>query len=543
MASPRLQDFASGLSIAGLLLPEAVAYASIGNLPPQAGVIALFAGLLCYGLLGSSRFAVVSATSSSAAVMAAATAVMANGDLALRLALSFGLILLTGVFFVLAAMARMGNASDFIAKPVLRGFAFGLTLVIILKQLPKMVGVHPGHGDTLYFVVDLFQHLTEWNQPGLMLGMASLATLWALSRWRRVPGALVVIVTGIALAHWVDLGAHGIETVGPIHLKLLAPSLPDLSRTQWMRLAEVAAAMAFVLYAESYGSVRTFAIKHKDGISPNRDLLALGAANLASGLFHGMPVGAGYSATSANEAAGAQSKLSIWICAAVVLLMVVTLLPAIALTPEPVLAAIVIHAVSHSLNLNALRPYFEFRRDRLVVIASILGVLALGVLDGLLAAIGLSLMMTIKRLSNATVSELGRLHDGHDFVSTKIHPDAAQIPGILILRPETPMFFANVDPVLTRVRQALVQHASTTTLIVSLEESPDLDGTCIEALREFALEIQASGKHLMLTRLKSRVQDVLLKASIPGLRGPALSDLSVDDAVRVAQSLHDAPNE
>ena len=241
-----LRDILSGISIAGLLLPEAVAYASIGNLPPQAGVMALFAGLICYGLVGSSRFAVVSATSSSAAVLAAVTASIANGDTALRLLLSVGLILLTAVFFLVAGTARMGNASDFISKPVLRGFAFGLSIVIVLKQLPKMVDVHPLQGDMLHFVPELFGQLSRWNHSGLALGLAALGVLLILERFRKLPGTLVVLALGIGLARWIDLSAHGIQVVGPIRLELVAPSLPGLNRPEWMRLAELAVAMALV---------------------------------------------------------------------------------------------------------------------------------------------------------------------------------------------------------------------------------------------------------------------------------------------------------
>lgn len=159
----RWPDVIAGVSIAGLLLPEAVAFSWIGNLPPQAGVVALFAGLICYGLLGTSRFAIVSATSSSAAVLAAATASIAGGDAGLRLSLAVGLVTLTGVFFVLIGLARMGSITDFIAKPVLRGFAFGLAIVTILKQFATVVGVHPQHGDMPRFVPELLGQAARWN--------------------------------------------------------------------------------------------------------------------------------------------------------------------------------------------------------------------------------------------------------------------------------------------------------------------------------------------------------------------------------------------
>ena len=156
-------DIIAGLSLAGLLLPEAVAYSSIANLPPQAGVIALFAGLICYGLVGTSRFAIVSATSSSAAVLAAASVTMSSGDNTLRFAIAIGLVMLTGLFFIIAGLSRIGSMSNFIAKPVLRGFAFGLAIVIILKQVANVVGVHPHHSDLIRFMAELFSQTMMWN--------------------------------------------------------------------------------------------------------------------------------------------------------------------------------------------------------------------------------------------------------------------------------------------------------------------------------------------------------------------------------------------
>jgi len=312
-ATSWLPDLVAGLAVAGLLVPEAVAYSSIAALPPEYGVIALLAGLTCYGLVGRSRFAIVSATSSSAAVLAAATASLASGDAGLRLALATGLVLLTGVFFLVAGFARMGAISAFIAKPVLRGFTFGLALVIIVRQLPNILGVHAQHADILHYSLDLFDQFSRWNPAGVGTGLAALVLLFLLKPYRRIPAALLAIVLGIAAQAVWGLDQHGVALVGNIDLQFKAPSVPELTRDEWLRLGELAFAMLFVLYAESYGSVRSFALKHGDPVSADRELLALGLSNLASGLFAGMPVGAGYSATSANEAAGARSRRAAWV--------------------------------------------------------------------------------------------------------------------------------------------------------------------------------------------------------------------------------------
>ncbi|WLI91130.1 SulP family inorganic anion transporter [Massilia sp. R2A-15] len=537
-AAPAWPDLIAGLSLAGLLLPEAVAYSSIANLAPQAGVIALFAGLVCYGVLGTSRFAIVSATSSSAAVLAAASATMSNGANALRLTVAVAMVMLTGLFFVLAGAAKIGNVSDFIAKPVLRGFAFGLAIVIILKQLANVVGVHPARSDMIRFVIDLVGQARVWNWPALGVAVGALALLFFLARVPRLPGGLLVIACGVGAGQWLQLSQYGIGLVGTIHLDLAVPTVPALSYVQWLRVGELSLAMVMILYAESYSSIRSLAMKHGDAVAPNRDLLAIGVANLVSGMFHGMPSGAGYSATSANEAAGASSRWAGWCAAAALLVIVLTMLPLIALTPEPVLAAIVIHAVSHTLHPAVFRPVFALHRDRLVVAAAVMAVLVFGILDGLLAAVAVSLVMLLRRLSESSVTVLARLGDGHDFVSRIVYPQAEPVHGILILRPDTGLFFANADRIMAEARrQVTAAGEDALAVILSLEESPDLDSSSFEAIRDFCAALVAEQKLVLFARLKPPVLSLLGRAHIPGLAETALGDLSVDDAVSAAQGL------
>ncbi|MEB0059519.1 SulP family inorganic anion transporter [Variovorax sp. LG9.2] len=530
---PAVADLVAGLSIAGLLLPEAVAYSSIAGLPPQSGVLALFAGLLVYGLLGNSRFAIVSATSSSAAVLLAATGSLAGTDAALRVALGAGIVLLTGVFFIIAGLARLGAVSSLIAKPVLRGFALGLAITIVVKQMPKVLGVHPMHTDFLRFGWELLAGWSHWNWAGGAMALVALALLRGLGRWRAVPAALLVIAIGIALDVSGYCEAWNVAPVGTFTLDFSSPGMPQLARADWLRLGELAFAMALILYAESYGSIRTFALRHGDNVSANRDLFALGVANIASALFHGMPVGAGYSATSANEAAGAQSRAAGLVAGAVVLIAVLTLLPWIAHTPEPLLAAIVINAVSHSLNPAALRPLFVWRRDRLIALVAVAAVLLLGVLDGLLAAIGLSLLMLLRGMSRAGVSWLGRLDGGHDYVDTARHPEAVVPPGVLIARPEVPLFFGNADGVFATLRTRVEATPMLQRMVLSLEESPDLDATSIEALCDFAQWTRQRGSQLVLARVKDTVRDLLGQVRSADLPAAAYAPWSVDDAMQL----------
>lgn len=528
-SSARIADVLAGLAIAGLLVPEAVAYSGIAGMPPQAGVVALLVGLVCYGLLGTSRFAVVSSTSSSAAVLAAGTLLLAGGAVN-RVAVAATLVLLGGICFVVAGIARLGGLSHLIARPVLRGYTFGLAIVIALKQLPHLGGWADLHGDFVpLLVLDLLRTSGQVHAVTLMTGMLALAVLFACERVRRLPGSLLVIALGVAASDW--LAAHGVPLTGAIHLQMSIGMPVWPSSGQWLPSVEMAAALLLILYAESYSSIRGFALKHDDPVEPNRDLLVLGVANVLSGLFQGMPVGAGYSATSANEAAGAQSRLAGLVAAFTVLLMVLLLLRWIERIPLAVLAAIVIHAVSKSWRLSVFRPYFQWKRDRLLALAAVVAVLSLGILNGLLFAIAFSLILLLRQLATARVSVLGRLGTTHDFVDIAQHPDAAQPPGMLILRPEEPLFFANAESMMTSARKLVEQRSDLQHVILSLEASPDLDGTALEALGEFSGWLQARGTTLRVARLKDATHALLRRAALPQLSSQALDSWSVEDAV------------
>jgi len=522
-------DVLAGLSIAGLLLPEAVAYSGIAGLPPQAGVIALLVGLVCYGLLGRSRYAIVSATSSSAAVLAAGTLALAGPAGAARAAVAATLVLLTGGCFLIAGVARLGGLSHLIARPVLRGFTFGLACVIALKQLPNLFGLPGLHGDFVPLLLTTLVKSIGQIQPATMgAGVIALLLLFLCERVRRLPGSLLVIVLGVAVSGW--LAQHGVTLTGAINL---TPdwSLPVWPTSgQWLPSIELAAALLLVLYAESYGAIRAFALKHGDPVEANRDLLVIGVANALSGLLHGMPLGAGYSGTSANEAAGARSRLAGLVAAASVLLMVLLLLRWIERIPEPVLAAIVIHAVSKSWRLSVFKPYLQWKRDRLVALAAVVAVLALGILNGLLVAIAFSLVMLLRQLATPRLSVLGQLPGSHDFVDIAEHPSAQEQAGMLILRPEEPLFFANAESILALARQRVDEHAGTRVVVLSLEESSDLDSTALESLADFATWLSARDIPLRVARLKDAVRELLLRAALPQLSPQALDFWSVQDA-------------
>jgi MFS superfamily sulfate permease-like transporter len=528
MTRTTVPDLLAGLSIAGLLLPEAVAYSGLAGLPPQAGVIGLFAGLVCYGLIGRSRFAIVSATSSSAAVLASATLTLAGGNLAARLALASILVAGAGAVFCLSAALRLGAMSSLIARPVLRGYTFGLALVIAVKQWPTLVQLHTHSTEFFALLLEVVRGSGGWQLPSLACGLVALAGLFLLERIPRAPGALVVIVASIAAAGF--LAAHGVALTGPIHLALGMPVMALPAESRWLPLAEYSFALMFIAYAESYGSIRTYALKHNDAVQPNRDLLALGVANVVSGLLQGTPVGAGYSGTSANAAAGAQSRAAGLYAAGVVLVLVLLLLGWIERIPQPVLAAIVIHAVSKSLRPSTFSNYLRWHRDLPIALAAVLAVMVFGVLNGLLVAIAFSLAMLIRSLASPRLSVLGRV-GAHDYVSVARFPNAVTVPQLLVLRPEEPLFFANAEPLMSQVRARVLAAPAAKVVVLSLEESPDLDSTALETLSEFCTWFAARGGEFRVARLKEGARDALARAGLSLLPVTALEYSSVDDAV------------
>ena len=529
-------DVVAALSIAGLLLPEAVAYSGVAQLPPQAGVIALFAGLLCYWLVGRSRFAIVSATSSSGAVLASAMLALNATTMAQRVVLASVLVVGSGIAFALTGVLRLGLMSNLIARPVLKGYTFGLALVIAVKQWPTMVNVHAHSGSFFALLGELARDFPSWHTVSLWCGLAALAGLFLLERFRRIPGALVVIIAAIAASGW--LASHGVALTGPIHLGLGVPHLAAPQGVRYVTLVEYSVALMFILYAESYGSIRTFALKHNDEVQPNRDLLALGLANFVSGLFQGTPVGAGYSATSANETAGAQSRWAGLFAAVAVLVLVLAFLPWIERIPEPALAAIVIHAVSKSLRISVFRNYFKWHRDRIVVVVAVLAVILFGILNGLLIAIAVSVAILLQALTRPRLSVLGRMGE-HDYVSLVRFPQAHCPPDMLVLRPEEPLFFGNADPLFAQAREQVLKQPQAKLVVLSLEESPDLDSTALESLDEFRAWLAARGAQLRLARLKDSARHALMRAHFPQLSGSNLDYHSVDDAARgVCVSAH-----
>jgi MFS superfamily sulfate permease-like transporter len=524
----RRNDLIAGLSISGLMLPEAVAYAGIAGLPPQRAIFAGIAGCVVYALAGRSRFAVVTATSSSAAILAATLAVM-PGDSFDKTVYATILVGLTGLLFLIGAAFRLGGLTGFISRPVLRGFAFGLAITIILRQLPLLVGVPAPAHNIFLLAVGLVEAVPSWNPASVAVGGLALAALLLIRRYRFVPGAFLILAAGIAASYALDLPGRGVAVVGAIDRSLAWPTLPVVGLSDFSRLAQYALPLVLILFAESWGTIRALALRHGDPVEANRELGALGLANLASFLVQGMPVGAGFSAGNASEAAGAASRATAVVGALGLALLIAFAAPLIALLPEPVLAAVVITALVHVLDPAPLVRLWKLDRDQYVALGAAAGVLLLGVLDGMLVAIALSIAALVRRLAWPHVARLGRLGGGHDFVDLARHSDALSPPGVAIWRPAEPLFFANAERVLAFIAAQTRADPAIRAIVISLEESFDLDSTALEVLVEADAALRAAGIRVELARVHDHVRDLLAAAGARDLA--AHSAYSVDDAV------------
>lgn len=523
-----VRDLLAGLSVAGLMVPEAVAYAAIAGLAPGRALIAGTVGGLAYAAFGRSRFAIVSPTSSSAMILAAAIGSLGTASVA-RDEMATALTLAVGVIFVGLSLFRLGSLAGFVSRPVLRGFAFGLAITIIIKQLPKLAGISVPSGSIGMVAFDLWRQMADWHWLSIMLGLIALAALLIMRRIQNLPGTVIVIAAGIGLSMLTDLSRFGIALAGPALIEWPGFTLP-LGFDIWGRIIQLTAPITLIIFAESWGTMRNLALRHGDTLAPNRELGAIGVANCASALVQGMPIGAGFSGCSANEAAGATSRWAAVTASLCVFALALFAGGLIARIPEPVLAAIVIAALTHALSPAPFLRLFQIDRDPWIGLAAAGGVLALGVLYGMLVAVALSIAELLYRLSHPSVSELGQIGE-HDFIDLVRHPEAVRLSGIAIFRPNAPLFFANAEASLRAIGDALRTRPEPV-LVLSLEESSDLDSTAVEALAEFAQAQKAQARRLILARAHDRARDVLEAAGEADL---ALgSTFSVADAARLA---------
>jgi sulfate permease, SulP family len=534
-------DLIAGLTVWAILVPQALAYASIANVSPVVGLYAAPGALLLYAALGSSRVLVIGPMAAAAALSAATIAdVVPVGDGRFA-ALTAGLAIVAGVAALIAGLLRLGFLADFISQPVLKGLIIGLALTIIVGQLPKLFGISGGTGHFFEQAWHLVTHLNETHALTLLVGGCSLAVILGLRRVAPgVPGPLVAVVAAIAAVKAFGLD---VPTVGSIASGLPSLGLPDIELADAGRLAGGGIGVMLIAFAEGLGAAKAYETRDVD---PNRELVALGGANLASGLSSGMVVSGSLSKTAVNASAGAHTQASGLLAAALTVVALLFLTGLFEDLPQATLAAVVIAAVIELVDVRALVELYDTytrrlgrqygwvaRPDFLAAVATLLGVTVVGTLAGLFIGIGVSLLLLIYRASRPYVAVLGRTPgpDGayHDMES---HPDARPPDGIVVLRIESGLYFANAENVRSRILGAGGADG-VRGVVVDAETTPFIDVSAARMLVDTHEQLRARGVPLVLARTVGQVRDVLgCITDEQDLTGPYATIHAAVDALR-----------
>jgi high affinity sulfate transporter 1 len=530
-------DAIGGIVSWGVMVPVAMAYAGLAGMPPETGLVTAFAAMTAYAIFGTSRHLKVTASSSVAILSASVVgAILSSQDPTTYVLLSAGLALIVGVILVVAGAARLGFLSQFLAASVVTGFVIGLAVTITIGQLPGLLGIPPVDGTTVQKMVGIAQEMLGLTTPATaILGVGSLVGIVLLKRVApRIPGALVALIVGIVLSTALDLSAHGVAVVGDIDTGVPLPSIPRFSFSDLVFLVTGAFGIVFLALAESIGAARSFGARHGYEIDPDQELIALGASNVASGLFGGFTVDASFSQSATAESAGARTQVSSLITAGLVLATAIVLAPIFRTLPIAVLAAIVIASVVGLVDLGELRRYYAWKRtDFLLAMTALVGVVSTTALTGMAIAVALSLFAILYQASRPYIAVLGRIPGTPPvFADADRHPTAEPIEGFLLLRPNVPLTFVNADVAKDQI-VALVraQPAGLRALIIDIGATADLDVATTDMLAALVTELRGAEVELRLAQVRGSVRDRMRRTGLVDLIGEANWFLSDEAAV------------
>jgi SulP family sulfate permease len=519
-------DVIAGLTLWGLVVPEGMAYAGIANLPPEAGLYTLVASLLIYALFGTSRHLSVQATSATAALIAGTAAAIAvtTNDMALYWATATALVLVVAVFFLIAGVARLGWVTQFLSKPVMGGFVTGLAIFVAVGQLYKLFGVEKVEGNTVQKFVGVIRELPEANWVTVAVGLSALALLFLLPRLsRRIPAGLVVLFGYILLSTALGLHAtYGVHVVGVLPAGLPRLSLPQVPLSTWLALQLPAMGIVLVAYSEALGVAREFAEKHGYEVNADQELVAHGLTNLVSGLFGGMIAAGGMSASAVKDGAGARSQVANLVAWAVTVLTLLFLTPLFTNLPEAVLAALIIHAVWHIIMDRRLEQIrLVSRTEFWLGMITLGGVLLIDVLEGMILGLVFSMLLVIYRSSRPHLASLGRVPGVPGAYSDLTrHPENMTIPGVLIVRVDAVLYYANALTVRDQL-MALIAATDPAPYAVILDAAGqhELDLTSADMLKGLVSTLRARGVTLCLAEVHTPVIDAARRTGLLALIG------------------------
>ena len=495
-------DLVAGLTTAAVVIPKAMAFAAIAGLPLVVGLYTSLVPLVIYAVMGTSRPLSVTTTSTIGILtLATLNRVGPGGDSATLITVAATLALLTGGYLLLAGVLRLGYIANFISDPVLIGFKAGIGMIIVLDQIPKMLGVHIIKSSFFQDIVDIFRHLPETSVPTLILALAMLALMVGMEHFTpRVPAPLVAVAIGIAVSAFFGLDKMGVGLVGTMQAGLPALDLPDLSLVK--QLWPDAMGIALMSFIETAAAGRAFIKQGEPHPDANRELVALGMANLAGSLFSSMPAGGGTTQTAVNDGAGARSQMAGLVTAVVVMATLLFLAPLFSLMPHATLAAVVVIA---SVGLVSPAEFRAIRKIRSMefswALVAFAAVLLLGTLKGILGAVAVSMLALINHANRPPIFVLGRKPGTNVFRPlSPEHPEDESFPGLLLLRPEGAMYFANAFRVAERMH-ALVLEFRPKVLVLDASAMPDIEFTALMILNEGERNIQEDGTVLWMAAL------------------------------------------
>jgi high affinity sulfate transporter 1 len=512
-------DVVAGLSVWALLVPQGLAYATLSGVPVQHGLYAAFAALVGYALFGSSRHVAEGPSAAVCAVCAVViTPLAGRSALGTEAAVPYAaaLALVTGAVYLVLGALRMGWVSTFLSKAVMAGFVLGFSVGIIIDQVPKLLGVETPSGSYLQQLWGTLRELRETEAATLAVGGGSLLVLLVLRRWLpRWPRALIVMVLAIPTVKLLDLASHGVAVTGPVPTGLFSVGLPGLGWGEGGALLTGALSVVFVGYSESIAAARAMASKHGYDIDPNQELVAQGMSCGAAGLVGGFPVDGSLSKTSVAEAAGQRTQLASLVNAALVLLTLLFLAGLFEDLPGATLAAIVVDAMIALVSLRDMRRYFRVNRaDWVFFMGAMVGILSVGIIAGVLIGVVLSLLLLVARSSRTSVRPLGRERESGDYHDADRYDGLESVPGIVVLRVDGPLFFADADRFRTRVQQLTRQREDLTGVVLDAEAIHLTDTDGADVVLQVARELGADGVTLALARVHPPVAALWRRAGL-----------------------------
>ena len=524
-------DLVAGLTAAAVIIPQAMAYATIAGLPVEVGLYTALTPMVVYALLGTSRPLSYSITSTIGMLTAATlTGAAPGGSREELLTAASTLAVLVGGLLVLAFVLRLGVIANFISAPVLTGFKAGIGVVVFVGQLGKVLGISVPKGPFLQTIISLLEGLGDFHGPTLVLGLVTLAVLIFLPRLvPRLSAPLVAVVVGIAASAFLGLEAQGVNLVGDVPPGLPSFSLPDLSLVR--ALLPGALGIALMSFTQTIASARAFQRHGEPEPDANQELLALGLANIGGGLLQAMPSGGGTSQTAVNDQAGAKTQVAELVTAAVVVVTLLFLAPLISLMPQATLGALVLTAAAGLIKVSEFQKIGRISKRELIwALVAFAGVVLVGTLEGILVAIAVSLLVLIYQANHPPVYEVGR-KPGTDIYRPMVdHPDYETVPGLLIVRTEGRLNFASTPRALEKMRALILERDPQ---VVALECSaiPDLEYTALQRLAAGEEKLRDAGIELWLVGLNPVPLHTIQRSPLAATLGNERMFLNIGQAV------------